>query len=84
MARSPHKRPSPLDTVLLPPRLCVYKGLNLSMYEYKELVMNPTSQSLNQSKRSMEQTWEVKSSSTCSMLNAQTTCGNHKAVACSA
>ena len=46
----------------------MFKGLNLSMYEYKELVMNPTSQSLNQSKRSMEQTWEVKSSSTCSML----------------
>ena len=27
--------------------LCVFKGLNLSMYEHKELVMNPTLQSLS-------------------------------------
>ena len=35
----------------LPPRLCVFKGLNLAMYEFEELEMNPTSQSLNQSKK---------------------------------
>ena len=40
-----------LDTVPLPPRLCVFKGPNLSMYEYNELVMNPISQSSNQSKK---------------------------------
>ena len=62
----------------------MFKGLNLTTYEFEELVINRTSQSMNQSKRSMEQTWEVKSSSTCSLLNAQTTCGDHQAVACSA
>ena len=36
-----------LDTVPLSLRLCVFKGLNLSMYEYKELVMNQTLQSLS-------------------------------------
>ena len=44
-----------LDTVPLPLRLCVFKGLNLTMYEFEELVTNPTSQSLNRSKRSTEQ-----------------------------
>ena len=28
--------------------LFVFKGLNLTVYEFEELVINPTSQSLNQ------------------------------------
>ena len=40
-----------LDTVPLPLRLCVFKGLNLTVYKFEELVINPTSESLKQSKK---------------------------------